>query len=130
MSDEPLAIAFTAHAVAFGRYDDLDAEVLVLAEGSDGTGARLEISRSLALNDQDRRLGIDDYALVNQHQETVYGGIQSWHVEADRLRVDLRPEAALKLGAPNGYLIRIAEPTEAALVANALKTLLDRSAAT
>ncbi|MBO0730415.1 MAG: hypothetical protein J2P57_14235 [Acidimicrobiaceae bacterium] len=54
---------FEVRSTAYLEDDDLNFESLVLAEREDGSGARLEISRSLSYNDQDKALGQDTYSL-------------------------------------------------------------------
>lgn len=57
---------FEVRRAAFIRDEDLNIEYLVLAQGPEGEGARLEISRAIAYDDQDRALGQDTYSLSDE----------------------------------------------------------------
>lgn len=98
---------FTAHAAAFVRDEDLEAEVLVVAENEDGSGRRLEVSRALEITDEDRELGMDTYAISNELGATHYGGLASWSVDGDAVTVELSEDAAGVLGADGGYRIEL-----------------------
>jgi len=91
--------SFVASAVAFERADDLNAQCLVLAEHPDGSGRRLEVQRSLRVDEQDRSLGMDTYCLVTEEQDTHYGGVLDWRIEGSTLHVDLTEEADRVMGA-------------------------------
>lgn len=97
--------AFTARAVAAQTVDDLDAFVLVLAEEPDGGGVRLEIQRSLSIDAQDRRLGMDTYCLVTDDGACCYGGVVVIDLRTDQLRIELAEHAAATLGVERGFLI-------------------------
>ena len=114
---------FPARAVAFTRDEELEAEVLVLAECSDGSGHRLELQRALIVTDEDRRLGLDTYALVNETGATHYGGIKAWSIDGE-LRLDLSGEAADALGVDDGYLIHLVDATAREAVTRGLRAIL------
>jgi hypothetical protein len=105
---------FDATAVAFRRDEDVDAEYLVLAENEDGSGERIEIQRSLTITDDDRRLGMDTYCLVNEGGVTHYGGVEAWSLNGSVLEIKLDQDAAQELGAEGGYRIHLADPQKMA----------------
>ena len=100
---------FTAHAVGVVEPREFEADVLVIAERSDGSGRGLEVqgSTTAQTTEQDRRLGFDTYCLVNENQATVYGGVERWSCDHARVCISLNPEASEALGAADGYTIRV-----------------------
>jgi hypothetical protein len=114
--------SFVASAVAFERADDLNAQYLVLAEHADGSGRRLEVQRSLRVDEQDRSLGMDTYCLVTEEQATHYGGVLDWRIEGSTLHVDLTEEADRVIGASE-FRVTLPE-SERAKVQRALLVLL------
>lgn len=117
---------FPGRAVAFVRDEDLKTEALVLAENGDGSGRRLEIQRALSVDEEDRRLGLDTYCLVNERGMTYYGGIVDWRLQDDRREVTLAGEAAEALDADGGYIIRLVEPSFTREVEARLGAILGR----
>ena len=98
---------------------------LILAEGEDGSGARLEISRSLAYDDQDRALGQDTYSLSDESGATHYGGVTAWTLDDSNLHISLNPEASEALDADGGYQLRlILSPAEASTTRRGLDEVL------
>lgn len=97
-------------AAAFDSYEDLEADVLVLAEGEEGEGRRLELQRALAPTEEDRRLGTDRFCVIDETGATHYGGVTAWSFDGRVLRLELTPEAAEVLGADGGYLITLTGP--------------------
>ena len=87
-----------AGATAFHFGPGGEAEGLVMAEQSDGGGARLEIHRSSQPSDQDRRLGQNDHCLVVESGACHYGGVLRWRLAGGNLRLVLTKEAATELG--------------------------------
>jgi hypothetical protein len=118
-------MGFTAAAVAYTEDEDLAVQALVLAEGSDGSGRRVEAQLSTDITDQDRQAGMDTYALVNEAGATHYGGIVGWAVDGDEVRIDLSPEAAAVLGVQEGYLIQLLDPEAPAVVRDGLHRIVD-----
>ncbi len=117
---------FTAHAVGVVEPGEFEADVLVLAEGADGSGKWLEVQGPTAegFTEQDRRLGLDTYCLVNENQATVYGGVESWSCDDARVCISLNTKAGQLLGAADGYVIRIPDPEDLALAKAALQRIL------
>ena len=105
---------FDATAVAFVRDEEVDSAYLVLAENEDGSGERLEIQLSLTITDDDRRLGMDTYCLVNEGGATHYGGVEGWTLNGSVLDIKLDQDAAEELGVEGGYRIRLADPQKMA----------------
>jgi hypothetical protein len=100
-------IEFDAYAAAFLRDEDLEAEVLVIAEHEDGSGHRVELQRAFVFTAEDRRLGMDTYCIVDETGATHYGGVDSWSLEDGLLEIRLSPETAQDLGIDGGYCIRL-----------------------
>lgn len=96
---------FKAKAVAAVELPDLNTFVVVLAEEPDESGARLEIQKSLSLDEQDRKLGLDTYCLCTEDGATYYGGITSWVLTQGSLEVQLDAEAAETLGVEGGFVV-------------------------
>lgn len=103
-------IEMEVRAAAFDTHEDLEADVLVLAEREHGEGRRLELQRPLDPTEDDRRLGMDIYCLVDEAGATHYGGVTAWSLDGTTLRLGLTSEAADVLGAEGGYLITLAGP--------------------
>ena len=99
---------FSIHAAKYVRDESLGSEVLVLAEGADGSGRRLELQRALVVTDQDRRLGQDTYCLVNEAGACHYGGVSKHTVVGDELRLELTPRGAVVLGSDGEYVLKLA----------------------
>lgn len=94
---------FEVRRAAFIRDEDLNIEYLVLAQGPEGEGARLEISRAIAYDDQDRALGQDTYSLSDETGATNYGGVDRWRFNDSTLVITLEPKAAEVMGVDSGY---------------------------
>ena len=114
--------SFDASAVAFERDDSLDAQSLVFAEHSDGSGRWLEVQRPLRVGEQDVALGHDMYCLVTEAQFTHYGGVLDWRIEGSTLHLDLTEEASRAIGA-SGFRITLPK-SERATVRRSLLMLL------
>lgn len=97
-----------------------------MAEDRDGSGLRLEVQRSRILGEEDRRLGMDTYCLVNQNQATTYGGVERWSLDDRELRLFFTDEAATALGMPDGVCIRFQNRRDVATVRTALESILRR----
>jgi hypothetical protein len=106
---------FDARAAAFLRDEDLEAEVLVIAQQEDGAGHRVELQRAFIVTDEDRQLGMDSYCLVAETGATHYGGVESWSVDDNVLELRLSPEAAQDLGVDGGYRIRLIGPSQSTI---------------
>jgi len=116
---------FSARAVARLRDEDLGADVLVLAEHEDGSGRRLELQRSLEVTDEDRRLGMDTFCLVNETGSVHYGGVEEWSLIDSELRLKLTDEAAAAMHVDGGYRISlIADATEPDVVAHNVAAII------
>jgi hypothetical protein len=98
---------FVATAVAASDLVDLNTRVVVLAESEQGDGARLEISRAIRPTTQDRALGQDTYCLSTQTGATIYGGVTSYAIEGDVLRMQLATKASSVLGVPRSFSIAL-----------------------
>lgn len=96
---------FDAKAVAAVELADVNTFAVVLAEADDGSGQRLELQRALVVNDEDRERGWGTYCLVTDDGATVYGGLSSWKLDGDTLRIVLEHQAAAALGT-DGFVIR------------------------
>jgi hypothetical protein len=105
-----MTVAFTAGAAAYLRDDDIETELVILAEHEDGSGRRLEIQRSLVITEQDRAHGMDTYCVVDQDGRAHYGGVEGWFVSEDRFRLSLDAGAQEELAAPGGYEIYLRCP--------------------
>ena len=114
--------SFDATATAFERDDGINTQYLVLAEHADGSGRRLEIQRSLKVDERDLSLGMDTYCLVTEEQATHYGGVLGWRIEGSTLHLDLTEEADRVMGA-SGFRISVPE-SERAKIQSALAVLL------
>lgn len=89
---------FKATAVAVEVLPDLDAEVAIFAERADGNGRRLELQRSFSRDPQDAKRGLDTYCLVTDEGATHYGGVESWRLSINELRLRLDAKASETLG--------------------------------
>lgn len=117
---------FEVRRAGFLKDDDLHFESLVLAEGEDGSGARLEISRSLSYDDQDKAIGQDTYSLSDETGATHYGGVTAWIIDDSSLQIVLDPGASQALDAAGGYELRlILSPTEESTTRTALDEVLN-----
>lgn len=120
---------FRAHAAAFLRDEDLEVDVLVLAEQEDGSGRRLEFQRSLAMTAEGEQAGMDTYCLVEDTGATHYGGVTGWSLDKDVVRLSLNPQAADALGT-SGYVIRlVGDPESTSAVRHGLDVVLGPSSA-
>ena len=117
-----VCISFDASAVAFRRDDSLNAQYLLLAEHTGGNSRRLEVQRSLQVDEQDQVLGQDTYCLVTEEQATYYGGVLDWRIEGSTLDLDLTEAACRVLGASR-FRITLPE-SKRAVVQRALRVLL------
>jgi hypothetical protein len=102
--------SFVATAYAAEEFEDLNAFVVVLAERSDGAGARLEIQRALGYDSQDQTLGMDTYCLCNHLGMTHYGGVLSWRIRDGLLYLSLDQAAAAALVAKTEMSIELRLP--------------------
>jgi hypothetical protein len=98
-------IFFRAFAVYSGRLDD--ALLVVLGAEKDGGGERVEISRSVSFDEQDRALKLDTYCIATHDGATHYGGIAAWSVESGFVTLQLTPEACRVLGVDGGFEIGV-----------------------
>jgi hypothetical protein len=96
---------FKAKEVAAVELSDLNTFAVVLAEGPDGNGSRLEIQRALSFDGQDRQLGLDTYCLCTEDGATHYGGVTSWTLNQSVLEVRLDTKAATALGVEGGFVV-------------------------
>ena len=116
---------FAANAVAASELVDANTLAVVLAERTDGSGARLEIQRALSFDAQDRRLGQATYCLCTEDGATRYGGVASWRLSGDTLEIALSAEAARVLDARDGFRVRLAaEPASSEVIRSALRRIL------
>ncbi len=106
---------FRASAVSVGELPDVNAFCVLLAEKEDGSGARLEIQRGLAFDDQDRELGQDTYCLGDENGASHYGGVISWELSSGLLRLDLDEAATQEMDVDGGYLVEVKRADEAQL---------------
>lgn len=98
---------FKAIAVSATEMPDLDCFVVILAEHSDGKGARLEAQRAFSFDEQDHSLGQDTYCLCTEVGAVCYGGVVSWSLVEHELKIALDARAATVLGVKNGFLIEL-----------------------
>ena len=116
---------FKAVAICAMEMQDLDCFVVILAEHSDGSGARLEVQRALLFNEQDRSLGQDTYCLCTESGAVCYGGVVSWRLIDDALEIVLDAIAAKTLGVTGGYVIDIeANPELRSVLKDGLQRVL------
>ena len=117
-------IEFPARAVAFVRDEDLEVVLLVIAEFEDGSGQRIELQRSLAFTEEDRRSGMDTYCVVSDTGATHYGGVESASLAGDVLNIRFTADAADALGVASGYRIRLGTADFVASVDEGLAEIL------
>lgn len=98
---------FRATAVSALELTDVGVFAVVLAENADGSGARLEIQRAAAFDEQDEELGQDTYCVSTQHGVTHYGGVSAWRLTSRALELALDPAAAKALGGEPGFLVEL-----------------------
>lgn len=106
--------------VGYVRDEESNFEAVVFLD--DATGRSLEIQRSLVSDDQDRRLGMDTYA-ITANGVTHYGGVLSWGAEGGRLRLELSPEASEVLGIDSHVALDM-DPRDLATVSAPLTDIL------
>ena len=117
--------AFEVRRAGFLEDAELNFKSLVLAELENGSGARLEISRSQSYDDQDRALGQDTYSLSDETGATHYGGVIAWTLDDSNLHISLDPDAAKVLDADGGYQLRLVlSPAEASTARRGLNEVL------
>lgn len=116
-------IEFTALAVAAHESPELETFVVVFAENEHGEGRRLELQRSLFVDDQDARLGMDTYCLVTETSACCYGGIVRWSLDELVLEIELDAKASNTLDADGGFKISLL-PEGAAIARNELPRIL------
>lgn len=100
-------LRFKAHAIAVEEVPDANVFVVVISEGADGNGCRLEFQRSQSFDEQDRILGQDTYCISTDTGATHYGGVHSWWIEDAKLTVKLDENASRTLGIDSGYAIEL-----------------------
>ena len=98
---------FRATWVDASEHIDLNALVIVLAEDLMGEGLRLELQRALTPDEQEVAAGLDTYCVSTQTGAVHYGGVDSWSLEGDELRLALTAEAADAVGVDGGFLIQV-----------------------
>ena len=113
-----------------GHIVDRDAnyEALVLAEQIGASeGRRLEISRSLEMDEQDRRLALDTHSMVNEQGATVYGAIAEWRLSEVVLSIDLTAPARDLLGVDGYELTLESGRVDVGVVRSALDSIVGES---
>jgi hypothetical protein len=105
-------LKFKATAVAALEMPDLSSFTVVLAEEHDGSGMRLEIQRALVFDEQDKSLGMDTYCICTEQGAVCYGGIASWSLVENELRIVLDTRAAIALGVKDGFSIELEVDSE------------------
>lgn len=100
-------LKFKATGVSALEMPDLNSFAVVLAEQYDGGGVRLEIQRALEFDDQDKQLGQDTYCMCTEQGAVCYGGIASWSLAGNELKIVLDARAATALGVKGGFLIEL-----------------------
>lgn len=95
----------TVSKIAAEELVDLNAYVVVMQELDNQGGERIELSRSILVDDQDRRLGLDTYSITTSTGATHYGGITSCVLIDRTLRIDIDADASNELGINGGYEI-------------------------
>jgi hypothetical protein len=99
---------FQVQSASVQTIQEHNAFVIVLAENPDGTGARIEIQKSLVLDEQDHATGMNTYCLSDDSGACHYGGVVSWELfDACWLRLDLDGPAARALDVQNGFLLNL-----------------------
>jgi hypothetical protein len=101
---------FNATNVSAKELRDANTFAIVLAEGPDGSGRRLELQKALSFDDQDRANGQDTYCLCTEEGATHYGGVTSWSIGTTSLKVSLDDAAATALGV-EGFLVDFPGPS-------------------
>ena len=114
---------FNAKALSAAELSDIDTFAVVLAEELDGSGARLELQRSLSFDEQDQRHGQDTYCLCTEQGATHYGGVTSWTLTQDSLQILLDTKAAEALGVEGGFVVDFA-PENLPVLEEGLKRVL------
>jgi hypothetical protein len=104
---------FAAAKVGVEYLADLEVTIVGLAEHEDGGGRSLLFQWSDTFDDQDRRLGMDTYAVSNELGRTTYGGVRRLEFRNNRLRLLLERKAASDLGTARVLDIELrVEPAE------------------
>jgi Immunity protein 10 len=91
---------FTARYVQFERLDDGDVDVLCINEDPEGAGRHLIFERAGSFSDQDCELGMDTYAVTNEHSATVYGVVSAYSLGDEALILKLTSDGSSALGLP------------------------------
>src|SRR5262245_41342018 len=76
-----------------------------LAEGVEGTGESITIAVLLQISQQDVDLGQDTYSVSNGWGQTVYGGINAFRIDSDRLTLYFSTKAAQRLAVRRTFVI-------------------------
>lgn len=117
-------LEFAAALVTLVTDEELDCRMLGFADRPDGDGACLVLGRSLSFDDQDHGLGMHTYCLVDDVQQTAYGGVASWVIDDGVVVIWLDEHAAAAMGV-SGYRISIDDPTLLETARRGLEELVD-----
>lgn len=121
------AVWFAARGVAFLSAEDVETDILVLAErpeGGDGHTIEIQLSM-LEPDEQDIALGMTGHCLVLDKHRTSYGAIERWGVQDDVMALHLSVDAAHTLGVPQLLRVGLLSPAATDAVAEALRYLVD-----
>jgi ankyrin repeat protein len=95
---------FLVEEASFQELPELNALVCAFRE-SDAVGGSLELSRSLVVDEQDRRLEQDTYSLSVDGGPTVYGGLRAWAVSGSVAVFELDARTAAVLRIENDFVL-------------------------
>lgn len=94
--------------VAFASVEEDDDAFVVAFEETEDHGHALFLMSDLEEpGDQEIKLGMDTYCLVNEHDVTFYGGIERAALEESVLELSLSQDAATALSLPRELTLRL-----------------------
>src|SRR4051812_40084524 len=121
------AVWFAARGVAFLSAEDLETDILVLAErpeGGDGHTIEIQLSM-LEPDEQDIAFGLTGHCLVLDKRRTSYRAIERWGVQDNVMALHLSGDAAHTLGVPQVLRVGLVPPAATDAVVQALSYLVD-----
>lgn len=101
---------FTVHNISNDYLAELDSRVVGLAEDATDPSTRcLLFERTLtAPSDDERRLGLDSYAVSDEYGRTAYKALDFWELSARRLRLHFTAAGSASLGLPEEVDLELA----------------------
>jgi len=119
-------VKLKAAGVAAKEMPDMNVFVVIFSENADGSGRRLELQRSLTVDDGDVALGMDTYCLCTEAGAAHYGGVTSWSLNNHSLVIRLTASAEAALCIEDGISIGLdLTATEQGVLHEALNRVLN-----